>query len=69
MYVGVTQTEGSGGPGLMQFLRDRKSLTTGASCSNIDSKSTDDLLARLAPIIPKVRINFCTYLLLNNYMY
>nr|XP_050857264.1 protein KIAA0100 isoform X1 [Vespula vulgaris] len=53
LYVAVTQTEGSGGPGLMQFLRDRKSLTTGASCSNIDSKSTDNLLARLAPIIPK----------------
>ena len=66
----MTQTEGSGGAGLLQFLRDRKSLRVPSSSSfspsatepapvpfdsALESQTADDLLVRLAPILPKVR--------------
>ncbi|XP_043472199.1 protein KIAA0100 isoform X1 [Leptopilina heterotoma] len=53
LYVGITQTEGSGGAGLLRFLRDRKSLSPNAPHSNLHEQSTGDLLSRIAPILPK----------------
>ncbi|XP_063972266.1 protein hobbit isoform X1 [Diachasmimorpha longicaudata] len=54
LNVGVTQCEGSGGLGLVQFIRDRKSLTTEASDERVEDRGySEDILARFAPIIPK----------------
>lgn len=53
MYIGITQTEGSGGAGLITFFKDRSSLTTTSSYSDAHADSSNDLLARLAPVIPK----------------
>ncbi|XP_012235996.2 protein hobbit isoform X1 [Linepithema humile] len=53
LYIGVTQTEGSGGTGLIQFLRDRRTLSTTDACSNVHNSPSNDLIARLAPILPK----------------
>ncbi|XP_066587198.1 protein hobbit isoform X2 [Prorops nasuta] len=53
LYIGITQTEGSGGPGLIQFLKDRKSLAPNDSYTNIQTQSSCELLARLTPILPK----------------
>ncbi|KOC61463.1 UPF0378 protein KIAA0100 [Habropoda laboriosa] len=55
LYIGITQTEGSGGAGLVTFFKDKSSLTNAAS-SYSDARgidSSNDLLARLAPVIPK----------------
>jgi len=54
----VTQTEGSGGAGLIQFLRDRSSPnTTACTCSNVhNNSSNNDLMTRIAPILPKVSL-------------
>ncbi|CAL1687541.1 unnamed protein product [Lasius platythorax] len=54
LCIGITQTEGSGGAGLIQFLRDRRTLnTTTYTCSNVHNNSSNDLMTRLAPILPK----------------
>ncbi|XP_014476959.1 PREDICTED: protein KIAA0100 [Dinoponera quadriceps] len=53
LYVGVTQTEGSGGAGLVHFLRDRLTLSPAASCSNVNNNSSNNIIARFAPIFPK----------------
>ncbi|XP_076682699.1 bridge-like lipid transfer protein family member hobbit isoform X2 [Andrena cerasifolii] len=55
LYIGITQTEGSGGAGLVTFFKDRSSLTAESSCPATDAPadSCDDLFVRLAPIIPK----------------
>ncbi|XP_012140233.2 bridge-like lipid transfer protein family member hobbit [Megachile rotundata] len=53
LYIGITQTEGSGGAGLVTFFKDRSSLTTASSYSDAHVDSSNDLLARLAPIVPK----------------
>ncbi|XP_076169886.1 bridge-like lipid transfer protein family member hobbit [Ptiloglossa arizonensis] len=53
LYIGITQTEGSGGAGLITFFKDRSSLTTTSSYSDAHADSSNDLLARLAPVIPK----------------
>ncbi|XP_020279424.1 protein KIAA0100 [Pseudomyrmex gracilis] len=53
LCIGITQTEGSGGVGLIQFLRDRRtSSATSSSYRNVYN-SSDNLIARLAPILPK----------------
>lgn len=55
MYIGITQTEGSGGAGLVTFFKDRSSLTNAASSySDVHVNPPNNLLARLAPVIPKV---------------
>ncbi|XP_076622390.1 bridge-like lipid transfer protein family member hobbit isoform X1 [Colletes latitarsis] len=53
LYIGITQTEGSGGAGLITFFKDRSSLTATSSYSDARVDSSSDLLARLAPVIPK----------------
>ncbi|XP_076248425.1 bridge-like lipid transfer protein family member hobbit [Calliopsis andreniformis] len=53
LYIGITQTEGSGGAGLVSFFKDRSSLTAASSCTDATTPSSDDLLARLSPLIPK----------------
>ncbi|XP_015524843.1 protein KIAA0100 [Neodiprion lecontei] len=53
LYIGVTQTEGSGGAGLLQFFKDRKTLTPTEQSSKALDRFTGPLLARLAPMIPK----------------
>jgi hypothetical protein len=53
LYIGVTQTVGSGGTGLIQFLKDR-TLNTTVSYSNIHTNTSNNLMTRLAPILPKV---------------
>lgn len=60
LCIGITQTEGSGGAGLIQFLRDRSSLsTTACTCSNVHSNSSNNLMTRIAPILPKVSLLYC----------
>lgn len=55
LYIGITQTEGSGGAGLVTFFKDRSSLTNAASSySDVHVNPSNNLLARLAPVIPKV---------------
>lgn len=49
----VTQTEGSGGADLLEFLKDRKSQS---QRSEPAQEITQDLLPRIAPILPKVKI-------------
>ncbi|KAK9296336.1 hypothetical protein QLX08_009661 [Tetragonisca angustula] len=57
LYIGITQTEGSGGAGLVTFFKDRSLLIdTASSYSHAHVDSSIDLLSRLAPIIPK---DFC----------
>ncbi|XP_018400358.1 PREDICTED: protein KIAA0100 [Cyphomyrmex costatus] len=54
LCIGVTQTEGSGGTGLIQFLRDISSpSTTVCTCSNVHNNSSNNLMTRIAPILPK----------------
>ncbi|XP_017893303.1 protein KIAA0100 [Ceratina calcarata] len=54
LYIGITQTEGSGGAGLVTFFKDRSSLANAASSySDPRVDSPNDLLARLVPVIPK----------------
>ncbi|OAD59560.1 hypothetical protein WN48_08668 [Eufriesea mexicana] len=54
LYIGITQTEGSGGAGLITFFKDRSSLTnTASSYSDAQVESSNNLLARLTPVIPK----------------
>ncbi|KAK0160967.1 hypothetical protein PV328_008311 [Microctonus aethiopoides] len=54
LFIGVTQTEGSGGAGLIQFIRDRKSLSPSAPIYNAPTNGySENFLARLAPILPK----------------
>ncbi|XP_015437113.1 PREDICTED: protein KIAA0100 [Dufourea novaeangliae] len=53
LYIGIMQTEGSGGAGLVTFFKDRSSLTDASSYSRTDGDPSDDLLTRLAPVIPK----------------
>ncbi|KAG5306877.1 K0100 protein, partial [Acromyrmex insinuator] len=56
LCIGVTQTEGSGGAGLIQFLRDISSpSTTVCTCSNVhnNSSNNNNLMTRIAPILPK----------------
>ncbi|XP_034174708.2 bridge-like lipid transfer protein family member hobbit [Osmia lignaria lignaria] len=53
LYIGITQTEGSGGAGLVTFFKDRSSLTATTPYSDVRVDSSNDLLARLAPVIPK----------------
>ncbi|KAG6797637.1 hypothetical protein HZU73_06957 [Apis mellifera caucasica] len=54
LYIGITQTEGSGGAGLVTFFKDRSSLTNAASSySDVHVNPSNNLLARLAPVIPK----------------
>ncbi|XP_053971021.1 protein hobbit [Hylaeus volcanicus] len=53
LYIGITQTEGSGGAGLISFFKDRSSLSATSSYSDADVNTSNDLLARLAPVIPK----------------
>lgn len=50
------QTESSGGAGLMQFLRDRQSLSPQPLPHYIPTNEYyQNLLARFAPILPKVK--------------
>ncbi|XP_014224965.1 protein KIAA0100 isoform X1 [Trichogramma pretiosum] len=51
LFIGITHTEGCGGVGLLQFLKDRKSLDPGPT--NKTAAFSDDFLARFAPILPK----------------
>ncbi|XP_014209605.1 protein KIAA0100 [Copidosoma floridanum] len=55
LFVGITQTEGSGGVGLLQFLKDRKSLSPQALNSTTPKQFNcdDEVLARFSPILPK----------------
>lgn len=53
LYIGIAQTEGSGGAGLVTFFKDRSSLTAASSYTDATTASSDDLLARLAPVVPK----------------
>ncbi|XP_018056336.1 PREDICTED: protein KIAA0100 [Atta colombica] len=55
LCIGVTQTEGSGGAGLIQFLRDISSpSTTVCTCSYVhNNSSNNNLMTRIAPILPK----------------
>ncbi|XP_029672789.1 protein KIAA0100 isoform X1 [Formica exsecta] len=54
LCIGIVQTEGSGGAGLLQFLKDRRTLnTTTYTCSNVHYNSSNNLITRLAPILPK----------------
>ncbi|XP_008551272.1 protein hobbit [Microplitis demolitor] len=54
LYIGVMQTESSGGAGLMQFLRDRQSLSPQPLPHYIPTNEYyQNLLARFAPILPK----------------
>ncbi|XP_034951381.1 protein KIAA0100 [Chelonus insularis] len=54
LFVGVTQTETSGGAGLIQFFRDRKSLSPKTPlCNAPNNEYSDHLVARFAPILPK----------------
>lgn len=75
----MTQTEGSGGAGLIQFLRDRSSLNaTACTCSNehssvhsnVHSDPSNNLMARIAPVLPKVSLliidNKINYRYINN---
>jgi hypothetical protein len=55
LFIGITQTEGSGGAGLLKFLKDRKSLTSETLNSTKVTKNLSiDILARFSPILPKV---------------
>ncbi|KOX78506.1 hypothetical protein WN51_07913 [Melipona quadrifasciata] len=57
LYIGITQTEGSGGAGLVTFFKDRSLLIdTASTYSDAHVESSIDLLSRLAPVIPK---DFC----------
>lgn len=47
LFIGITQTEGSGGVGLLQFLKDRKSFSPSLNSSKLkhfgaDDKNNDD---------------------------
>ncbi|CAG5089025.1 Similar to KIAA0100: Protein KIAA0100 (Homo sapiens) [Cotesia congregata] len=54
LFIGVTQTESSGGAGLMQFLRDRQSLSPQPRPRNIPTNEYyKNLLSRISPILPK----------------
>ncbi|KAG7211126.1 hypothetical protein KM043_010452 [Ampulex compressa] len=54
LYVGIMQTEGSGGAGLVDFLENRNTPTSSTECPSYSrGQSSNDLLARLAPILPK----------------
>ncbi|CAB0042152.1 unnamed protein product [Trichogramma brassicae] len=55
LFIGITHTEGCGGVGLLQFLKDRKSLNPGPT--NKTAAFSDDFLARFAPILPKLDNN------------
>ncbi|OXU27590.1 hypothetical protein TSAR_008120 [Trichomalopsis sarcophagae] len=53
LFIGITQTEGSGGVGLLQFLKDRKSLAPDTLNATAPNQFSNDVLARFAPILPK----------------
>ncbi|XP_076649590.1 bridge-like lipid transfer protein family member hobbit isoform X1 [Halictus rubicundus] len=53
LYIGIMQTEGSGGLDLVTFFKDKSSLADASSYSSANVDSSNDLLTRLAPLIPK----------------
>ncbi|XP_011503485.1 PREDICTED: UPF0378 protein KIAA0100 [Ceratosolen solmsi marchali] len=53
LLIGITQTEGSGGVGLLQFLKDRKSLTPETLNSKAPKHHNRNIIDRFAPILPK----------------